>query len=241
MPQMIDDIFFWLDGHRLSQWGRIEEQVDEKEAIEFVPAENKRKTQLPGKAMGSLSLILQNYDAPTMALLALYDGETEVALLETLDPAADAMAFVRRVRPVRNRHHLEGTALDLRTFKLNVSSGGTQYAGKNLYPHTTNVTAPANGSTITFPALTAQQSLLVMQHVEAVSGTGNYDAKVVVDPGGVPADAHVFSQVAHTAVPDGQFALYNGPQAATTYRYEITAISGGTWNSQVAAVVIDEL
>jgi len=247
MAEIADQIFWWLDGNRLSQWGALGDPTDEKAEVTFTSNEEKRIVGLPGKRSGEENFTFQDYDAPTMVILESYDTNTEIAFAKTLNPAAGQPCIMYRGRLLSNASPLEGNVLALRRMRFKVSSGSGKCYGKNLYPYTTDITAPANGSTITIGALTATQSLLMMQHVEAVTGAGNFDAKIVSDPAGVPADAKVFTQVAHTDVAalanhnSGQFALFNGAKAATDYRYEITAVSGGTWNVQVCAVVIDEL
>lgn len=247
MPTIADLIYVWLDGNRLSASAELGDGSDDRQGVAWTPMESKRQKELPGRAMSSRTLTLANYDVPTMNILDSYTDADELAYIETITPAAGARSFIYRCRIQTNQHEGREGVIDTRAMTIRGSVGGIQTLGKNLYAYSTDITGAVNGSAVTFSALSATQSLLVMQHVESVSGTGNLDAKIVVDPAGTPADAHVFTQVAHTDVGSsanhnsGQFALYTGPQAATDYRYEVTAVSGGTWNVQVAAVVIDEI
>lgn len=248
MTVIADQIYEWLDGNRLSQFAEQSSAPEDGRAgIAFTALESNRAVEFPGAASGSFTLDALEYDAPTANMLASYNGKDLLAGVKCVDPSAGAYAFVYRVRMMSNVLNPRDQKLAVKQYKFSIEAGGVQVNGKNLYPYTTDITGAANGSTITIGALSATQSLLMTQQVDAVSGSGNLDAKIVADPAGTPVDAKVWTTVAHTDVGStanhnsAQWALYNGAQAGTDYRYEITAVSGGTWNVQVAVVIIDEL
>ncbi len=241
MSQIADQIFFWLDGFRLSQFARLEDPSDSRAPVPFTPAEKIREIAHPGRALASFTITAQDYDAPTLKMLQDYTSTTELAWLQTLDPTAGAEAIMYRVRTMTNNPNFIETSLAVHTHSFNVSQGGVASSGLNLFAHTTDITAPVNGDTISLGALLADESFLVMMQNEAASAAGTLDAKIVADPTGTPSDAHVFATVTDTDVPTAEFALINGPSSETDYRVEITAVSAGTWNAQFGAVKIREL
>lgn len=247
MPQIADQIYYWWGGMRLSNVARpLENQADERPGVNASNSESKRLIEVPGRAQGGVDIPLYDVTGPTAQMLANYDGGSDYGLIITPVPTADTLAFVYRAHAMGMRHWRDEDTVALKTLPLKFAGGGIEAQGLNMYTQVggVGVTAPANGSSITFPALAATESLLVVAAFYAVTSTGNLDCSIVSAPDdtyAAPTTQHTFTQVAHTAVPTEQYALINGAVTDPEWRFEIDTVSGGTWFIHVAAVVITEL
>lgn len=240
MPFIADQIFAWWGGIRVTEHGRIVDPEESRADVQFTPMEDKRFLNFPGKGQARLTLEYRDLDLPTITLIGFYIDGAARGWIETLDPAAGQPAIVHRMHGMSNRQWTLDQALALRSHIVQALSGGIQSYGLNLFDHTVDITAPVVGTTVVFPAVSATQSLLIVQEVEAVTGTGTFDSKIVSDPGGTPVDEFTFAQIDETAPPNDQFTLINGAISTTDWSWEVTGVTGGTWNAQVAAVVLDE-